>query len=86
MEAAATIHNIHQQSFAKTLQKMMESIENPISFFEITPSKFEGGMVSTKYEVKTFWARVLGVFTKSIRTKSLFPKHWHGPQMIAVIH
>ena len=50
---AATKHNIHQQSFAKTLQKMMESIENPIPFFEMTPSKFGGGMVSTKYEVKT---------------------------------
>ena len=52
MEAAATIHNIHQQSFAKTLQKMMESIENPISFCEMTPSKFGGKLVSTKYEVK----------------------------------
>ena len=58
MEAAATIHNIHQQSFAKTLQKMMESIGNPISFCEMTPSKFGGKLVSTKYEVKTFWTRV----------------------------
>ena len=37
---------------------MMESIENPIPFFEMTPSKFGGGMVSTKYEVKTFWTMV----------------------------
>ena len=53
MEAAATIHNIHQQSFAKTLQKMMESIGNPISFCEMTPSNFFWNkLVSTKYEFK----------------------------------
>ena len=45
MEAAATKHNIHQQSFAKTLQKMMESIENPISFCEMTLSKFFGNKI-----------------------------------------
>ena len=73
MEAAATIHNIHQQSFAKTLQKMMESIENPIPFFEMTPSKFGGGMVSTKYEVKTFWARVY--------SPNLFAQRVHFPNI-----
>ena len=83
---AATIHNIHQQSFAKTLQKMMESIENPISFCEMTPSKFGGGWCLQNMKLKHFGQWCIHQIHSHKEYTSTLPKHWHGPQMIAVIH